>query len=207
MCLVGAEDVPRPGALSMRLTTYRHRWKQREHDGVVVFLQDVPGKLPDTANRVHEIRQVDLEFVPRTSVVIVGTTLSFPNDDRVFHNVFSTSKAGKFDLGLYKRGNTKTYTTKRVGEVEVFCNIHPHMAAKVLVVDTPFYGMSGREGHVWIGDIAPGQYRYVVWPGWGKTKSGRVTIEEARTTRMSLDVQVERPDRHARKDGSEYPEY
>ena len=195
------------GALSVRVTTLkprRRRRPRRTHEDVVVYLEGVPGRMPDTRNEVHEIRQVDQEFVPRVSVVLVGTTLSFPNDDRIFHNVW-TKGAVKRDLGTYKSGATNTFEATRPGTVEVFCNIHPNMEAKVLILDTPFFGMSDTDGYIWIGKLPPGKYKYHAWQAWGEAKSGKVTINPAETTKLALDLVTERPERHQRKDGSDYP--
>lgn len=199
---------PPPGALSVQVTTFRpnRRRPRRTHDEVVVYLENAPGELPDTTNVVHEIRQIDQEFVPRVSVVGVGTTLSFPNDDRIFHNVWSASKAGRFDLGLYKSGTTKTHVSKREGVIEVFCNIHPHMEAKILIVDTPHYAMTDAQGRTRLGGVPPGTYRWVAWQAWGEHKKGKVTIPSGGTAELALELETERPPRrHARKDGSAYP--
>ena len=64
-----------------------------------------------------------------------GTTIDFPNEDKIFHNVFSVSRPARFDLGLYKSGTAKSVEMKRAGIVDVYCNIHPEMIAKVKVLD------------------------------------------------------------------------
>src|SRR5262249_18209212 len=81
-----------------------------------------------------KIRQRDAAFDPALIVVTVGTTVEFPNEDKIFHNVFSLSEPAKFDLGLYKSGTSKSVTFRRPGVVDVYCNIHPQMVAKIKVM-------------------------------------------------------------------------
>ena len=103
--------------------------------GVVVYLEDVPGT-PATPPKDHAvIDQREKQFDPPLTIVVQGTTVDFPNEDKIFHNVFSVSRPARFDLGLYKSGTTKSVEMKRAGTVDVYCNIHPDMIAKVKVLD------------------------------------------------------------------------
>jgi plastocyanin len=102
-----------------------------DRSNIAVYLENVPGPPPTPLKGV--IRQRDLSFLPGIMVVPTGTTIEFPNDDKVFHNVFSVSSAARFDLGLYKSGTSKEVTLKRPGVVDVYCNIHPQMAARIKV--------------------------------------------------------------------------
>ncbi len=90
--------------------------------------------------------QRNLSFTPHVLAVQVGTTVKFPNDDRVFHNVFSFHDGHKFDLGLYPVGAVKQVPFDRPGLSRIFCNIHPKMAAYVMVVDTPYFAVSDQAG-------------------------------------------------------------
>ena len=201
------------GALAVTVTTLkppgkviRRRRKWRKHNDVVVFLRGVPETLPETANEVEEIRQIDEQFDPRVSVVLVGTKLSFPNDDRFQHNVFSPESSAGFDLGSYKSGTTKTYVPEAPGEIKVFCDIHPHMEAYVLVLETTYFGISGDDGKIWIGDIPPGTYEWEAWSPHAEHASGKISIRPE-TNPLAFDL-VRRPSpRHLNKDGKPYPAY
>ena len=110
--------------------------------------------------------QRNLTFTPRVLVVRTGTLVEFPNNDRVFHNVFSFRDGRRFDLGLYPVGSMKRVLFDRPGLSRVFCNIHPNMAAYVMTVDTPYFARVGDSGAFTIGGVPPGSYTYHAWrPG------------------------------------------
>src|ERR1043166_5537568 len=113
----------------------------------VVWL-DAPNA-PHSTDRRRRIvlDQKNLDFSPHVLVVRVGTTVEFPNNDRVFHNVFSFHDGKTFDLGLYPVGALKRVLFDKPGLSRIFCNIHPNMAAYVMAVDTPYFGVSDKTGH------------------------------------------------------------
>jgi len=131
------------------------------------------------------IDQRNLSFMPRVLVVRVGTTVDFPNNDKVFHNVFSYRDGKKFDLGMYPIGTSKHIVFDRPGLARLFCNIHPNMAAYVMAVDTPFYAISDRSGAFAMAGVPPGTYTYRAWRAGGQLLSGSVTVDTARP----LDIQ------------------
>ena len=111
--------------------------------------------------------------------------MEFPNNDRVFHNVFSFRDGRVFDLGMYPVGALRDVTFDRPGLSRIFCNIHPNMAAYVMSVDTPYFAVSDESGAFTIVAVAPGSYRYHAWrPGaeqqvtgmWSSTSSAPLTI-------------------------------
>src|SRR4026209_2869317 len=79
------------------------------------------------------------QFLPRVTVVPIGSTMAFPNHDPFNHNVFSLSPEARFDLGLYGRGESKSTVLSRAGIIRVYCNVHPNMSAVLVVRDNPFY--------------------------------------------------------------------
>ncbi len=184
-----------------------------DRSGVVVYLEgamsiEMEDSLIAAPPAVHAIRQVNKVFTPAVSAVVRGTEVSFPNDDMIFHNVFSLSKAKRFDLGLYKSGTSKSITLTRPGIIDVYCNIHPEMAAKILVLDNPHFAVTGADGKFTIAGVAPGTYPYVAWQARGEAVRGEVTITAGGEARLELTL-VETPQSslHTRKDGSPYGRY
>jgi plastocyanin len=110
-----------------------------------------------------QIVQKSKSFQPHLLVVPVGSTVDFPNRDPFFHNVFSLFDGKRFDLGLYEAGSTNSVRFDRLGVSFLFCNIHPEMSAVVVAVDTPYYGISDRAGHVSIPNVPDGKYEMHVW--------------------------------------------
>jgi plastocyanin len=110
-----------------------------------------------------QILQKNKSFQPHLLVVPVGAMVDFPNRDPFFHNVFSLFDGKRFDLGLYEAGSTNSVRFDRLGVSFLFCNIHPEMSAVVVAVDTPYYGISDRSGHVSIPNVPDGKYEMHVW--------------------------------------------
>jgi plastocyanin len=175
---------------------------------VVVYLKGVPNALPDTSKLVYRVYQREKQFTPALSVALQGSTVEFPNEDNIFHNVFSLSKALRFDLGLYKRGTSKSVKAKKLGVIDVYCNIHPQMAAKVLVLDTKYYAVTEADGRFRIPSVPPGNYELVAWHSRGGEVSQRVSVAPGKQPAIRLEL-VERTERegHLRKDGTPYGRY
>jgi plastocyanin len=105
-----------------------------------------------------KLTQKGKAFVPRVLAVPAGSTISFPNEDSIFHNVFSLSPPAPFDLGLYRAGAAKTQTFSSPATYRVFCNIHPQMTALIVVVPTPFVTLADANGAFTL-DLPPGRYK------------------------------------------------
>ena len=131
----------------------------------VVWLEAPAAPRPPQAARVV-LDQRNLAFSPHVLVVRVGTTVDFPNNDRVFHNVFSFRDGKKFDLGMYPVGALRHVTFDKAGVSRIFCNIHPNMAAYVVAVDSPYFARSGDDGRFTIAGVPQGAQTYHAWrPG------------------------------------------
>lgn len=195
-----------PGTVTGKVVVSFHGEEVRDRSGVVITLDDVPG---DPVAPVHaRIRQRGSAFVPALVVVTRGSTVDFPNDDKIFHNVFSLSRAARFDLGLYKSGTSKSVTLRRAGAVDVHCNIHADMTATIKVVDTSFHAVTGRDGTFRLDKVPPGTYPIVAWQPHGDEVRGTVTVEPGGTSAITLVVEQARaPRRHLRKDGTPYGRY
>lgn len=195
------------GAITGKVQVVREGKARGDQSNVVVYLEGVPEPAGAPA-RTHAIRQRDLQFAPRVSVVVKGTTVDFPNDDKVFHNVFSTSRSARFDLGLYRSGASKSVQFRREGVVDVFCNIHPEMTSRVLVVPTGFFATTDAAGAFRIDGVPPGRYPIVAWHPSGGERRGEVTVEANRAAAVSFEVaEGDRPKPHRRKDGTPYGRY
>jgi plastocyanin len=155
---------------------------EQPHREAVIWLEahDAPRGGP----RKALLSQRNLTFEPHVLAVRSGTTIELPNDDRVFHNVFSFHDGKRFDLGLYPVGTSKQLTFDQPGLSRIFCNIHPGMAAYVLSVDTPFFAVSDGQGRFVIPAVPPGTYTYHAWRAGGETLTGSVTVG----TETRLDV-------------------
>jgi plastocyanin len=103
-------------------------------------------------------------FTPHILPIMVGTTVEWPNNDDIYHNVFSSSDAKQFDLGLYK-GNPqdKRVTFDKTGRVDVFCSIHQNMHCIILVLDNPYYSSTDDDGNYKIPNVPPGIYKLKAW--------------------------------------------
>src|SRR5437899_7615905 len=113
--------------------------REEELKNVVIYLEPAPQGVPaSSASLGHPVmKQEDLSFAPHVLPVLKGSTVESPNEDPIFHNVFSLSKAASFDLGRYPRGASKSVRFDEPGIVKVFCHIHSDMSAVIVVLDNP----------------------------------------------------------------------
>jgi plastocyanin len=140
----------------------------------VIWLEAPDAPRPREARFV--VRQRNMEFVPRVLAVPVGSTVELPNDDRIFHNVFSFANGKPFDLGLYPTGASKRITLDRPAINRLYCNIHPHMAAYIVAVDSPYYATSDKTGAFTLHDVPAGRYTYHAWRSGADMVSATVTV-------------------------------
>ena len=141
--------------------------------GAIVYLEGGVSSSPLTHAVVD---QRDKMFVPHISVVTRGTTIRFPNDDTVFHNVFAYFQAKKFDLGMYPRGATKSVTFDKTGLVVLLCNVHSDMSAYIMVVDTPYYAVADSQGRFRLPNVPSGNYTLHAWHESGAQTTRAVTV-------------------------------
>jgi plastocyanin len=146
----------------------------------VVYLDKAPGgafELPDAGRATMDQR--DQTFVPHVLAITVGTTVDFPNSDLTFHNVFSLSRTKAFDLGRYSRGRSKSVRFDRPGVVQVFCDIHSHMSAYILVFAHRYFAVTDKAGTFSITGVPPGTYTLAVWHEGDIRDTRAVTIPDA----------------------------
>jgi plastocyanin len=163
-----------------------------EIKNVVVYLKDVAfhGVLPPTR---AELRQAHETFLPHVLAITRGSTVDFPNDDPIFHNVFSLSSAATFDLRRYPQGQSRSQLFPKAGIVKVYCNIHSHMSATILVLDHPYFAIPNLDGSFEIPNVPPGQYTLVGWHERVGERRTPVRVERGKTVTVDLSLPVEDP--------------
>jgi plastocyanin len=167
--IAGRVILTAPVALPLASAAYATRRVERvsapatsEINNVVVFVQDAPRTARAAAMRAR-IAQQGETFVPRVVAVTRGSTIDFPNGDPYFHDVFSLSRAASFDLGSYPRGSSRSWQFHRAGIVKVYCHIHSHMSASILVFDHPYFAIPHADGSFTIDDLPAGTYHVSAW--------------------------------------------
>jgi len=129
--------------------------------------------------------------VPHVLAIPAGSTVSFPNDDPISHNLFSLSSGNSFDLGLYRRGAGKSQRFDTPGIVNVYCNVHPNMSAVIQVVDTPYYAFADGNGNYSIADVPPGRYRLVAWNEQGGETESPIDVTSTGTVSGQLALMID----------------
>jgi plastocyanin len=165
------------------ITVGGHLWVSGKPVTDAVIWLEAPA-VPRPARRAV-LDQRDLAFSPTVLAISTGSTVRFPNNDRVLHNVFSFRDGRKFDLGLYPVGQVRDVKFDQAGVSRLFCNIHPGMAAYVVAVDSPYYAVTDKHGAFSLVAVPPGQYTYHAWRAGAAIASGKLTI----ASNESLEVQ------------------
>lgn len=155
----------------------------------IVYAEPLDTAAPRKPAR-FSVGQKNKTFQPPLLSVPVGSTVEFPNNDGIFHNVFSLSGPEPFDLGLYRAGESRPRTFVRPGTYRVFCNIHPHMTALVVVVPTPYTTLAAADGR-FVLELPPGRYKLTamseraapvsvdIVSGAGATTAPELTLDES----------------------------
>lgn len=130
----------------------------------VVYLETAPRSAFDTGEERHaRMDQRNEQFVPHVLAIVAGMWVDFPNDDTTYHNVFSLSKAKEFNLGRYAAGHSKSVRFEQPGIVRVFCEIHAHMNAFILVFAHRYFAVTDDDGRYRLENVPPGTYTVEVW--------------------------------------------
>jgi len=161
-----------------------------ERSHVVIYLEGQLASTPVVATLGQENRR----FVPETLVVPVGSTVSFPNNDPIFHNVFSLSNSKSFDLGNYPKGHTRTVTFTKPGIVFVNCHLHPNMSAAIVVSPNQWATKADGAGHFKLSDVPPGKYTAVAWHKTAGFFRETVTVSESHDGLVQFVIPLEAED-------------
>lgn len=172
-----------PGAYPSRIVGIAGDPEGSELSNVVVYVKTTAaGAAPTRAT----IRQTNEAFVPHLVAITTGSTVEFPNDDLIFHNVFSLSRAGTFDLGRYPRGRSKSRTFTEPGLVKVYCHLHSHMSALVRVFDHPHFAIPDAQGRFTIAGLTPREYDVVAWHERAGEVTHQATVTAGRAAALSF---------------------
>jgi plastocyanin len=145
----------------------------------VLYLESAPSlAFPDIEPQRATLDQRNETFIPHVLAITVGTTVDFPNSDRVYHNVFSLSGTKRFDLGRYAAGRSRSVRFDRPGIVRVFCEIHSHMSAFILVFNHRYFAVTAADGRYQISRVPPGRYTLVAWNEGSIRESRPIVIAE-----------------------------
>ena len=188
LVLPPAGAVPSGVYPSRRVT--RPQPKASEISNVIVFVKDAPHRGEPAPMHVT-ITQKDEAFVPRVVAITRGSTIDFPNSDPFFHNVFSLSRGANFDLGRYPRGETKSRRFPNAGLVKVYCHIHSHMTASIMVFDHPYFRIPDTDGNFTLDDVPAGSYQISAWHERIGESINTVKVEAGRTARVEFALPMD----------------
>ena len=174
----GARRVERPAART-----------GSELANVVVFISNAPAaaQLPVTRARILQENET---FIPRVVAITRGSTVEFPNGDPFFHDVFSLSRSATFDLGSYPKGQTKSHVFRRAGLVKVYCHIHSHMTASIMVFDHPHFTMPKPDGTFALDGIPMGTYQISAWHERIGQQSQAIRIDADRSAEVQFVLPI-----------------
>lgn len=161
-----------------------------ETTNVVVFLKDAPFRGVVSPRRA-EIRQEHETFVPHVVALTRGSSLDFPNDDPIYHNVFSLSSGSSFNLGRYPKGESRSRTFAKTGVAKVYCQIHSHMSATIMVFDHPYFTIPQAAGSFELANVPPGDYTLVGWHERVGERTQPVRVERGKATQVIIRLPVE----------------
>lgn len=162
---------------------------------------------PPVRGKTVVIDQRNKSFTPGWAVIRRGTTIEFPNHDNIYHNVFSHASGNSFDLGLYNSGApAKTHSFQSAGSVDIYCNIHPQMAASVLVVPNDLFAKIQPDGSFVIKNVPSGQRKVVAWSPSTALAAQWVELKAGSSADVALTL-VQKSRVHKNKAGRAYGSY
>ena len=177
--------------------------KATDLSDVVVYVENSKAR-PKPAKEVLTMKSKN--FAPHVLVIGTGTTVEFPNEDPILHNVFSVSGDG-FDLGLYKRPKSGSKTFDKPGVYTLYCNIHPQMSATVVVRDNPYFTTVAKDGAFRLAGLPAGEYKILAFherAGEGTPVAVKVAATGEATASLSLDATSYKRVAHKNKFGKDY---
>jgi plastocyanin len=204
---VAAAVLVKPAPAAGEPLTGRVEWKTRANTTpapAVVYAEPLDRAAPASPGK-GTLQHRNKTFIPHVVAVPAGSTIAFPNDDPIFHNAFSLSAPEPFDMGLYRAGASKQRAFTTPGVYHVFCNIHPQMAAFVVVAPTPYVTVTDQDG-AWRLDVPPGRYRVTALSERAAPATVEVSVSGSATADgLVLDESAFVATPHLNKFGKPYP--
>ena len=157
LAVVSLQAATVSGMVSLRDSRVDAVTRRRDYSGIVISLVPVNGAVVAAPAKHAAMIQKNKMFSPHVLPIVEGTTVDFPNFDPIFHNAFSSYNGQIFDVGLYPPGSSRSVRFTKTGVVRVFCNIHPTMSAIILVLATPYFKATAKDGSFAL-DVPPGAY-------------------------------------------------
>jgi len=190
--------------LSGRITLLLPPKVKIDPGGTVVW---IPGLSVNAPTAQPSVTSRDKRFDPRILAVPAGTRVKFPNVDSIYHNAFSLSPGNAFDMGLYRKGASRDVVLKNPGIVRVYCNIHPDMAASVVVVDGNAFSVVLPDGSYHIDGIPAGRHEVHIWSDLAGEQVTTLNFEAGRASDWSPTLDATKYQRltHTEKHGKPYP--
>ena len=209
LTLLLSASAARAGTVSGKVALVRDGKEQPDASNTVVWIESArpAGSSRTPAGASGRMKSSSKRFQPRVIAVERDGTVDFPNDDPIYHNVFSVSGANRFDLGLYRSGTSKSRTFVEPGLVRIYCNIHPQMVGFVMVVDSDFKTVTGPDGSFRFDGVSAGAYVVKAWHEESSETSQPVTVGASGDAPLSLrlDLSGFKPAPHKNKYGKDYP--
>lgn len=164
----------------------------RTPENIAVYIDAIPGKTFPAPQAHALMDQKKMTFIPHVLVVLKGTTVDFLNSDPVGHNVYwpaiSGDKKLAHNLGTWPQGAKKSFTFDNLGAASLLCNVHPEMSGYIVVVPTPYFGVTDKDGQFVLKDLPAGHYTLKTWSEEGKPVTQAVEVT-AGTVEVQLTVQ------------------
>src|ERR1700676_5275786 len=152
-------------------------------ENIAVYIDTVPGKKFDPPVQHVPVDQRNLKFTPHTIIILRGTTVDFLNSDQVAHNVFWPSINGdkklRHNLTVVSPSQKKSFQFNDLGTAQTLCNFHPDMVAYIVIVPTPYFGLTSADGSFTIKNVPPGTYTLKTWSEDGKPTTQAITPTDA----------------------------
>jgi plastocyanin len=186
----GADQAAAGGKYESRKLKFVERVNYAELRDFVVYIdQAAPFKFEPPAKPL-KVAQKDGIFMPHVLPVLVGSVVEWPNNDDIFHNVFSISDPKPFDLDLYNAPEIKRVTFEKTGRVDVFCSIHTRMHCIILVLENPYFAVSDAKGRYTIANIPPGIYKLKAWHERLPSQVQEITVPEQGETKVDFTLGI-----------------
>jgi plastocyanin len=159
---------------------------------IVVYLEPLAGdREPGSSNGTARIRQRNARFSPGFLAVGVGQKVEMPNDDAIYHNVFSYSKPNEFDLGLYRAGESRSVAFRHPGAVKFYCSIHENMNGTIFVAPSRWFATVSSAGAFELRDVPEGRYRLRTWSERLPATGREIQVRAGQT--LELEIRVGEP--------------